>query len=255
MCRLKTLRWNRPYSIEYYDNQRRDALALERLSSSPHVINVYGYCGMSTLNEYAGGGNFRDYMQKHYSVAVTDKQEQQEKQGRGGGSKSNNDNQQQRQLLLSEMDESDTQQILEYALNITKGLRDVHGIDQDYPDTTTTTTDSEGNDSTSGTYMPPNMSSLLHYDFRHHNMLLTQDGQIKISDFNIAQLLRYDTSKNKTCGYFWYNYLCGTNIWGNDRAPEECLVNDKSDEGDEEEQELTDKTEIFHLGMIFNFID
>lgn len=51
---LKTLRMEREFYDEYYDLHRRDAMAMERLTASPFVMNVYGYCGQSAVNELAG---------------------------------------------------------------------------------------------------------------------------------------------------------------------------------------------------------
>ena len=50
---LKTLRMERDYSREYYELHRRDAVAMERLTSSPFVVNVYASCGNSAINELA----------------------------------------------------------------------------------------------------------------------------------------------------------------------------------------------------------
>ena len=50
---LKTLRIAREYLSEYYELHRRDAVAMERLTASPFVVNVYGYCGQSAINELA----------------------------------------------------------------------------------------------------------------------------------------------------------------------------------------------------------
>lgn len=50
---LKTLRLDREFFDEYYDLHRRDAVAMERLTHSPFVMNIYGYCGQSALNELA----------------------------------------------------------------------------------------------------------------------------------------------------------------------------------------------------------
>lgn len=55
---LKTLNWNMKYDEVTYDHQRVDALAAERLTSSPHVINAYSFCGGSVINEFADGGSF-----------------------------------------------------------------------------------------------------------------------------------------------------------------------------------------------------
>ena len=50
---LKTLRIDREFYDEYFDLHRRDAMAMERLTHSPFVMDVYGYCGQSALNELA----------------------------------------------------------------------------------------------------------------------------------------------------------------------------------------------------------
>lgn len=50
---LKTLRLDREFYDEYYDLHRRDAVAMERLTHSPFVMNIYGFCGQSALNELA----------------------------------------------------------------------------------------------------------------------------------------------------------------------------------------------------------
>lgn len=50
---LKTLRLDREFYDEFFDLHRRDAVAMERLSHSPFVMDIYGYCGQSALNELA----------------------------------------------------------------------------------------------------------------------------------------------------------------------------------------------------------
>jgi len=55
---LKTLRWTRNIVPAQANRQRRDAVATERLTSSPHVVDIYGYCSTSAINEYADGGDF-----------------------------------------------------------------------------------------------------------------------------------------------------------------------------------------------------
>eukprot|EP00547_Thalassionema_nitzschioides_P014364 CAMPEP_0194239832 /NCGR_PEP_ID=MMETSP0158-20130606/6176_1 /TAXON_ID=33649 /ORGANISM="Thalassionema nitzschioides, Strain L26-B" /LENGTH=232 /DNA_ID=CAMNT_0038974395 /DNA_START=774 /DNA_END=1468 /DNA_ORIENTATION=- len=50
---LKTLRLDREFYDEYYELHRRDALAMERLTYSKFVMDIYGFCGQSALNEVA----------------------------------------------------------------------------------------------------------------------------------------------------------------------------------------------------------
>lgn len=54
---LKTLRLEREFYDEFYDLHRRDAVAMERLTHSPFIMDIYGYCGQSALNELAEFGN------------------------------------------------------------------------------------------------------------------------------------------------------------------------------------------------------
>ena len=54
---LKTLRKRHEYFPRYFDLQRRDAIISERLTESPFVLDIYGFCGMSGVYEFAGGGD------------------------------------------------------------------------------------------------------------------------------------------------------------------------------------------------------
>jgi len=54
---VKTLRYEHDLTPRNYDRNRRDAMALERLTSSKHVVDVYGYCSTSGLFEFSDGGD------------------------------------------------------------------------------------------------------------------------------------------------------------------------------------------------------
>ena len=55
-------RLERDYLQEYYDLHRRESVAMERLTPSPYVIDIYSFCGQSTVNEYANFINgFQDF--------------------------------------------------------------------------------------------------------------------------------------------------------------------------------------------------
>lgn len=51
---LKTLKYEHNYEDAFYEFNRVDAIAMERLTSSPYVMNIYGFCGMSVVTGYAG---------------------------------------------------------------------------------------------------------------------------------------------------------------------------------------------------------
>lgn len=44
-----------------------DAVSSERLTSSPHVVNIHGYCGQSVINEFAENGSLTHYIHEHKS--------------------------------------------------------------------------------------------------------------------------------------------------------------------------------------------
>lgn len=50
---LKMLRPERDFTDEFYELHRIDAVAMEQLTHSQYVLNTYGYCGQSALNEFA----------------------------------------------------------------------------------------------------------------------------------------------------------------------------------------------------------
>lgn len=139
---FKTLNYQKLFARHTFESQRIDALVSERLTRSPYIIDTYGYCGMSTLNEFATFGRFG----KHYMTNVAN---------------------------YTSMDK------YIYARDIARGLADVHEIDS-Y---------NNGN----GTLKP--YSSVVHHDFSPKNLLLTSDNKVKISDFNNAHLMRFDTKK------------------------------------------------------------
>ena len=51
---LKMMKSQHPVDPRNFDRHRRDALVMERLTESKHVVSVYGYCGNTVLTEYAG---------------------------------------------------------------------------------------------------------------------------------------------------------------------------------------------------------
>jgi serine/threonine protein kinase len=52
---LVFLRIEHRFEEKVYEHNRIDAIAMERLTKSPHVINIFGFCGNSVLTEYADG--------------------------------------------------------------------------------------------------------------------------------------------------------------------------------------------------------
>lgn len=52
---FKTLRYHLDYNALTFESQNKDALAMERLTSSPHVVGIHGFCGQSVINEMISG--------------------------------------------------------------------------------------------------------------------------------------------------------------------------------------------------------
>ena len=54
---LKMMRYEHDFEERNYDRHRRDAVAMERLTSSDHVVDIYGFCGNSGVFQYSEEGD------------------------------------------------------------------------------------------------------------------------------------------------------------------------------------------------------
>jgi serine/threonine protein kinase len=48
----KTFKLAHSFQERYYEDTRVDAVAMERLTASPYVVRIYGYCGLSIVQEF-----------------------------------------------------------------------------------------------------------------------------------------------------------------------------------------------------------
>jgi serine/threonine protein kinase len=168
---LKTLKIEHNFEEAHFEHDRVDAVAMERLTGSPHVIDIFGFCGHSVLTEYADGKRLG---------SVADKS---------------------RKTPLAR---------LQMAVDIAHGLADVHGIDGD------------------------DKVSFVHLDVNPANVVIVDD-KLKLNDFNIGIIRRRNVTSNEPCG-FPAQYP--NPQW---RSPEEARNEDN----------LTEKVDIFSLGHIF----
>lgn len=168
---LKTLKYEHNFEDAHFEHDRIDAVAMERLTSSPHVINVYGFCGHSVITEFAD---------------------------------------QPRLGTLADKAKKKPLQRLKIARDIANGLADVHGIDGD------------GN------------ATFVHLDINPANVV-SVGGTLKLNDFNIGIILRWNTTSNTHCG-FPAQYP--NPQW---RSPEEARNS----------QHLSVKVDVFSMGHIF----
>jgi hypothetical protein len=51
---LKMMKSEHPVDQRNFDRHRRDAIVMERMQNSLHVVSMYGYCGNTVLTEYSG---------------------------------------------------------------------------------------------------------------------------------------------------------------------------------------------------------
>jgi len=168
---LKTLRYMHNFEDNFFEFNRIDAISMERLTSSPHVIDIYGFCGHSVLTEFADGPRLGTLADKTKKVPL---------------------------------------KRLEIARDIASGLADVHGIDGD------------GN------------STFVHLDVNPANVVVI-NGTLKLNDFNIGILRKWNKKKKKPCGF---PAQFPNPQW---RSPEEA--NERND--------LTEKVDVFSMGHIF----
>jgi serine/threonine protein kinase len=166
---LKTLKYNHRFEDKYFEHHRVDAVAMERLTSSSHVLDIYSYCGNSVFMEFADGPRFID---------VAD-------EARGAAK-------------------------LQLARDIAEGIADVHSIDGD------------------------DYATLTHFDINLSNIGIV-NGKIKLNDFNIAVLRKWNMTSNEPCG-FPSRYP--NPQW---RSPEEARGS----------QLLTEKVDVYSMGNIF----
>merc|ERR1712194_218763 len=54
---FKTLRYNLEVTKRNHERHNRDAMSMERLTKSPNVVNIFGFCGNSGIFEYASKGD------------------------------------------------------------------------------------------------------------------------------------------------------------------------------------------------------
>ncbi|KAL7465736.1 hypothetical protein ACHAXS_006055 [Conticribra weissflogii] len=159
---MKTLRLKRDFLPEYFELHRRDAISMERLSASPYVMDIYGFCGQSALNELA---HLEKGINNIYRV--------------GTGLAGNHSKQAMRSRL-------------KIGAMMALGLSHVHSIPPD--DGSTKSHDRK--DSTIH-----HAATLVHYDINPRNIIMTSSGKPKLNDFNVAEFLTWDSETKQPCGF------------------------------------------------------
>jgi serine/threonine protein kinase len=139
MSFLPYCRFRHDFEDAHFEHDRIDVVAMERLTSSPHVINAFGFCGHSVLTEFANGPRLGELADKSKSTPLAR---------------------------------------LKIARDIANGLADVHGIDS-----------KDGSNAT-----------FVHLDINPANVV-SIGGTLKLNDFNIGIIRRWNTTSQKPCGF------------------------------------------------------
>ncbi|KAL7581465.1 hypothetical protein ACA910_022040 [Epithemia clementina (nom. ined.)] len=111
---LKTLKFKHNFEEAHFEHDRIDAVAMERLTASKHVINIFGFCGHSVVTEYANGKRLGSLADRSKKIPLAR---------------------------------------LRIAHDIAEGLADVHGIDQDITTSGTGGVNTSTDDSTVATFV------------------------------------------------------------------------------------------------------
>jgi hypothetical protein len=171
---LKTLRLDRDFSAEFYELHRRDALAMERLTFSPYVMNVHGYCGQSALNELA-----------NFNVGGMTRLEELSRRLRNQPHTP--------QVYLTK---------LTLAYQLAMALYHVHTLPQQRPprqQPLLLSLDDEDEDGDK--QQQQQLPFMVHYDVNPRNVALVRGGRAKLNDFNTCELLRWNPQTKTTCGF------------------------------------------------------
>ena len=113
---LKAMKQQHPYDFRNNDRHRRDALVMERLSSSKYVVDIYAYCGNSVLSEYVGR-TLDDF------IYLDDKEKTEEEEEEAAEDK-------ELKRLLDTLPARDTPAgRIRLALDVFRGIAELHEID------------------------------------------------------------------------------------------------------------------------------
>ena len=123
---IKILKYEKEYTQHKFGVVRQDSVTLERLTKSPNVYPIYGYCGFAMVVPFVTGGTLDDKL---------------------------------REWRYGEIEISSKER-LRYAVDMARGLQDLHDIDGD------------------------SVPSATHGDLKEQQYLFGEDGRLQLGDFN-----------------------------------------------------------------------
>jgi serine/threonine protein kinase len=198
-----------------FESSRLEALILERLSSSPRIVDIHGACSTSVSVEFMplevedniirGSG----YSSAEEIAKCEAKQGASEGQGQAGEDTT--------AKSCDEGSQFSATQKLEMALGMAEALADVHGY--------------------SG-------GVIVHDDIQPCQFLRNERGEMKLNDFNRGEVMLFDDGSGgrlnehgETGEYCRYN---NGGVYGNARSPEE-----------DAEHDLNEQIDVYSLGNIY----
>ncbi|KAL3789347.1 hypothetical protein HJC23_006501 [Cyclotella cryptica] len=140
---IKILSYTKPHISRNYNIVRQDAVVLERLTKSPNIFPIHGYCGFALVLPYVSGGTLSSKLRKWRKGEI----------------------------------QISPRQRLRYAVEMARGLRDLHDIDHD------------------------GVPSVTHGDLKEQQYLITDDGGLQLGDFNKGQFLKKSKSTGEVCTF------------------------------------------------------
>lgn len=187
---LKVLNIQHEFDHELFEMVRTDALVMERLSSSPRIVDIYGHCGTSVATEDM-------YQELEFKIV------------NGTGYATAEDIQNQESIVhdVSPRNSYTANEKLVLALKMSEAIADLHGFKE---------------------------GVIVHNDIQLCQYLINRYGQMKLNDFNRAEILLWDRETEEYC-----RYRSGL-VYGNYRSPEEDL-----------DEPLNEQIDVFSLGNNF----
>ncbi|KAL7483099.1 hypothetical protein ACHAW6_008741 [Cyclotella cf. meneghiniana] len=140
---IKILAYHKPHIAHNYDIVRQDAVVLERLTQSPNIFPIHAYCGFALVLPYVSGGTLSSRLRKWRKGHI----------------------------------QISSRQRLAYAVQMARGLRDLHDIDHD------------------------GVPSVTHGDLKEQQYLITDEGGLQLGDFNKGTFLKKSNTNGKVCTY------------------------------------------------------
>jgi serine/threonine protein kinase len=139
------------FGVKELSRVQREALVMEKLSASSHILNIYGYCGTSVMVETMAFDIKNAIIQEGGVVS-------QSELSKSGQPKAHNN------LTSSEQ--------LKIAIEMAKSLADLHDF--------------------SG-------GKIVHADTNVEQWLLNKHGELKLNDFNLAEILQWNEETQQYC--------------------------------------------------------